>query len=62
MKQEIIVEIDATGAVNIDACGFTGGACEKATKVIEDALGPVVSEKKKPERFKPEPNQETQRT
>jgi hypothetical protein len=45
----IIVEISTTGEVKIDAVGFTGNACEKATAAIEAALGKTVSRQRKPE-------------
>jgi len=48
MKQ-IIVEITPDGEVRIDALGFRGTACEKATAEIEKALGVPVTRKKKPE-------------
>ena len=37
MKQ-IIVEVDTDGTIKIDAVGFTGNACEKATQAIQQAL------------------------
>jgi hypothetical protein len=49
MVKTLIVEIDSDGEVKIDAIGFKGTACEKATKAIEDALGVPSSRRKKPE-------------
>jgi len=47
--QEIIVEIDVNGNANVEAFGFTGGACEVATKAIREALGVETSNTRKPE-------------
>lgn len=49
MHRTIEVTIDPTGAVTIEATGFRGGACEQATKEIEEALGLQKARKKKPE-------------
>ena len=38
-KRTIQVTIDPCGRPTIDAKGFTGQGCKKATKPIEDALG-----------------------
>ncbi len=48
-KKQIIVEVDQDGAVTIEAVGFKGAACEKATAEIEKALGAVANRRKKPE-------------
>ena len=50
MKQ-IIVTIEDNGQVRIDALGFRGNACEKATAVIESALGKADKKGRKPEYF-----------
>jgi len=47
---EIIVKTD--GTLKIDAVGFTGPDCEKATKFLEEALGKVSGKQKKPEHFR----------
>jgi hypothetical protein len=44
---EIIIGI--TGEIQIDAVGFKGPDCEKATKFLEEALGVVGKKVKKPE-------------
>lgn len=49
MTRQVIVEITPDGEVQIDAVGFKGTACEKATAEIIKALGFPVSKKKKPE-------------
>ena len=47
---EIIVKQD--GSLKIDAVGFTGPDCEKATKFLEEALGKVAGKHKKPEHYR----------
>ena len=47
---EITVQPD--GKLEIEALGFTGADCEKATAFIEDALGRPVSKRKKPEYYR----------
>lgn len=49
MKQ-ILIDIDADGQVTIEAVGFKGNACEKATAAIEAALG-VGKQNRKPEYY-----------
>jgi len=44
---EIIVKPD--GSLKIDAVGFQGADCEKATRFLEQALGRVAGKQKKPE-------------
>ncbi len=44
---EIIVH--PNGELKIDAMGFQGSDCEKATKFLEEALGTVGDKRKKPE-------------
>ena len=44
---EVIVNID--GGIKIDAVGFKGADCEKATAFLEKALGSVKGKTKKPE-------------
>lgn len=48
----VVIEIDGDGAVTIDAVGYSGTACEAATREIEALLGgprAVKSKKRKPE-------------
>lgn len=47
--KNIQVDISNTGEVTIEAVGFKGNACEKATEALENALGVTKSKKKKPE-------------
>lgn len=53
VQPTVVVEITPAGTVKIDATGFKGGACAKATEQIEIALGGAgpKSKKKKPEFF-----------
>lgn len=50
----IEIEVAATGEIKIEAMGFKGNACEKATAAIEAALGVKKSSKKKPEFYQRE--------
>ena len=47
---EVIIGPD--GALKIDAVGFQGADCEKATAFLERALGSVQGRQKKPERYR----------
>ena len=49
MKKTIEVIIGPTGEITIDAIGFKGADCEKATQFLEKALGVVGKKVKKPE-------------
>lgn len=44
---EVIVQPD--GSLKIDAVGFQGADCEKATAFLEKALGITTGKQKKPE-------------
>lgn len=48
-KKNIVVIVKPDGSISIDAVGFKGAECEKATKFLHDSLGQVQSSKKKPE-------------
>jgi len=45
----IKVTLDETGAMTIEAIGFKGAECEKATAELERALGVARNKRKKPE-------------
>ena len=45
----IEIIISPKGEVQIDAVGFKGADCEKATAFLEEALGVVGARQKKPE-------------
>jgi hypothetical protein len=49
MKRTIEVVIGPAGELKIEAMGFTGADCEKATAYLEQALGLVKAKQKKPE-------------
>ncbi len=49
MTKTIEITIGTTGEIQIDAVGFKGPDCEKATKFLEEALGVVGKKVKKPE-------------
>jgi hypothetical protein len=48
---QINVDIAADGSLRIDAVGFAGTDCEKATRFLEDALGRVRQRGRKPEYY-----------
>jgi hypothetical protein len=49
MKRTIEIIITPQGEVQIDAVGFKGPDCERATAFLEEAMGTVGSKTKKPE-------------
>jgi len=49
MTKSIEIEFSDDGGVKIEAVGFQGQGCEKATKAFEEALGVVKTRKRKPE-------------
>jgi len=48
-NKTIEIIIDTAGEIQIDAVGFKGPDCEKATAFLEQALGVVGRKVKKPE-------------
>jgi hypothetical protein len=48
-KRTIEVTVSPRGDILIDAVGFKGADCEKATRFLEEALGVVGPKQKKPE-------------
>lgn len=50
--KSIEVLIEPTGELKIDAVGFTGADCERATKFLEAALGRAKLTSKKPEFYR----------
>ncbi len=48
-NRTIEVIVSPIGEITIDAVGFKGPDCEKATKFLEEALGVVEQKIKKPE-------------
>jgi hypothetical protein len=49
MARTIEVIVSPAGDISINAVGFKGADCEKATKAMEEALGAVGNRTKKPE-------------
>jgi hypothetical protein len=49
MNRTIEIIIGTTGEIQIDAVGFKGPDCEKATQFLEEALGIVGQKIKTPE-------------
>ena len=49
MSKTIEVVVGTQGEIKIDAVGFKGADCEKATAFLEKALGQVKGRQKKPE-------------
>lgn len=49
MAKTIEVIVNTGGQIKIDAAGFKGADCEKATAFLEKALGTVKGRQKKPE-------------
>ena len=49
MSRTIEVIVASDGSISIDAVGFQGTDCEKATAFLEDALGSVAGRQRKPE-------------
>jgi hypothetical protein len=49
MAKTIEVIVSTGGEIKIDAVGFKGADCEKATAFLEKALGTVKGRQKKPE-------------
>jgi hypothetical protein len=49
MKSTIEVIVSPIGEIEINAIGFKGADCEKATQYLEEALGVVGKKVKKPE-------------
>ncbi len=41
--------INASGQLTINAAGFSGSDCEKATAFLEQALGKLAAKQRKPE-------------
>jgi hypothetical protein len=49
MKEHITIDFGLDGSVKVEGHHFQGGACEKATKFLDEALGRVSKRKRKPE-------------
>lgn len=57
MDKKITITVDVDGSVNIEASGYTGGSCVRATQPLKDALigEQPASQMLKPEYNLPEP-------
>jgi len=51
MNKAIEVVIQPDGSLKIDAVGFTGSDCDKATAFLEKARGQTTGKSRKPEYF-----------
>jgi hypothetical protein len=49
MSRSIEVIVEPDGSLKIDAVGFHGADCEKATAFLEQALGRIDNRQRKPE-------------
>ena len=49
MKRTIEILVSPIGDIQIDAVGFKGADCERATRFLEEALGVISNRVKKPE-------------
>ncbi len=49
MKPTVEVIVSPNGEIQIDALGFKGANCERATRYLEEALGVIDNRVKKPE-------------
>ncbi len=60
-QRTIEITISPSGEIKIDAIGFTGADCEKATAFLEKALGTAKAKTCKPEYYRRSANQRVQR-
>ncbi len=47
-QRSIDVIVNTDGSLIIDAVGFKGAACDKATRFLEEALGRIATKQRKP--------------
>lgn len=52
-EKKIILTVGKDGSTEIEAQGFPDGTCLKETASVEEALGKVTSQSKKPEAYIP---------
>ena len=62
MKPTIEVIVSPTGEIFIDAVGFKGADCEKATRFLEQALGIAKQRVRKPQYHQSRQNRLQQKT
>ena len=55
MAKQVVIDITPAGSVKVEAQGFNGVGCDKATEMIEIAIGGAGAKKKtkKPEYYVP---------
>ena len=56
MPQQVIVTVDESGEVRVEAKGVVGSGCSALTKAIEQAIGTTTGDAKKPEFHQQTPN------
>ncbi len=49
MKKTVEIIVNPAGQLTINAAGFSGSDCEKATEFLEQALGQLSARQRKPE-------------
>lgn len=59
-RQGIEVVVDPAGGIRIDAQGFSGTDCEKATAFLEKVLGTTINKAKKPQYYQAAENRRQQ--
>ncbi len=60
-QRTIEITFSPSGEIKIDAIGFTGADCEKATAFLEKALGTAKAKTRKPEYYRRSANPRVQR-
>jgi len=55
---QIEITVDPMGGVTIEGQGFAGADCARATQAIREALGQQVEERRKPEYYETEQQEE----
>jgi hypothetical protein len=51
MKKTLVIIVSPSGEIQMDAHGFQGIDCEKATRFLEEVLGKISHRAKKPEYY-----------
>lgn len=54
--QQVVVNIDAEGNVQVEAQGVRGAGCQQLTRAIEQAIGQTTGDRKKPEFYQASTN------
>ena len=61
MKKTIEITIGPEGQFSVEAHGFRGTSCHKATKVFEEALGDIETSRHTAEFYQPETTKNQQK-